>query len=370
MSTVNWNDYPLMITSEEMVPFDVSRAERIAERTMQLYNGGKGQTMISVHCQNWKIPQDVPPLNAMQFPQDMEAFLDRTAIRDYYLSREHERIGDDWIHSTRPRYGIAEHSAFLGGKVDFSTDTSYQHQICAELSDFRNLKVERDNVWMKLVVDGMKYLREKWGKYVPVCLRGADGPADLANAVRGNDIFYDVYDDPDELRELLSFCAKASRQYMEWQREQATYISGGCINGNGVWMPGKSMGHISDDLATMLSSEVHEELFMPSMREFVEGYDTVYLHTHSLGHHVLPHYTAIDNIHMYELTSDPNAAKATDVFKQYFDILADKIIFIRVGIEDILALKDYLSESKLILVCTAKDEEEAKRAMDLVEKYR
>ena len=83
MSTVNWNDYPLTITPEEMLPFDVARAERIAERTMQLYNGGKGQTMISVHCKSWKVPQGVPPLNAMQFPQDMEAFLDRSAIRDY-----------------------------------------------------------------------------------------------------------------------------------------------------------------------------------------------------------------------------------------------------------------------------------------------
>ena len=369
MKELNWESYPLTVSPEEMIPFDMARAERIAERTRALYSG-KTKTMIAIECAAWETTQKVPDLNLLRLPEDMEAFLDTIAVREYQMSKYHEKLDDDWLHAAKPRYGIAEMSAFLGGKVDFATDTTYQHPICAELSDFRNLKLDRDNLWLRLVMDGLDYMQKKWGKYVPICMRGSHGPSDLANAIRGNDIFYDIYEAPDELHELMHFCAQAVRWYTDQQRALVTPILDGIISGFGMWMPGRCMGHIGDDLSTMLSEEAFEEHFLPSLLECVDGYDSVFLHTHSLGHRMLPKYAAIDQIDIIEISNDPNTTSSAEAFRQYHDVLANKVAMVRLNYEELLSIKDCLGDSRVYLCVSTKNEEEAKRALELVEKYR
>lgn len=349
--------------------YDYSRAAAIAERTRAFYDGGNGKALIHIKsCGSLRLPS-APPLDSVRFPQDMESYLDCRAERDYLFSCFHESIDDDFIPSTAPWYGIAEHTAFLGGKVDFTPTTTFQHKICSELSDFHNLKLDRDNLWIHLVVDGMAYMK-KWEKYIPVRMRGADGPSDIANAIRESDLFFDIYDDPDELSELMSFCAKAVNFTLDLQREQATQIAGGCINGFGLWMPGKCMGQLSEDFSTMISPETYEEHFLPALKECVADCDMAMLHVHSLGHKMIPMFAAIDKIRLMELSSDPNCDRAVEVFRRYHDVLDGKVVIVAPTYEELCGMTDLLESSKTIVWYYAKDEEDAKRAMAVVEKYR
>lgn len=52
------------------------------------------------------------------------------------------------------------------------------------------------------------------------------------------------------------------------------------------------------------------------------------------------------------------------------EALANKIAMVRLNYRELLSIKDCLGESRVYLSVSVKDEEEAKRAMDLVEKYR
>jgi len=353
-----------------MIPFDYNRAEKIAKRTKAFYEGGNGKVQIHIKsCQEWKLPE-LPPLSSFNFPEDMEIYLDMVAEKDYQYARFHETIEDDFIPSSTPFYGIAEHTAFLGGEVTFSDITSFQHQICEQLEDFRKLKLERENTWLRLVVDGMAYMREKWGEYIPIRLRGADGPSDIANAIRGNDFFYDIYDDPEVVDELLQFCVKAANFTFELQRSEATKVGDGCINGFGIWMPGKCAGHISEDFSTMISKEIYEEIFFSSLKKFSENYDTVMLHTHSLGHRMIPLFAEIEKIKIIEISSDPNAERAVDVFRKYHDQLSEKVVVVKPTYEELLEMTDVLECSKTLICYDAKDEEDAKRVLAAVEKFR
>ena len=354
----------------EYVPYDFKKAERIAERTRAFYGAEEGSALIHIKsCASLKIPE-MPPLNSFSFPDDNERYLDMRAEREYAFLRFHERLDDDYIPSVSPWYGIAEHTAFLGGKVDFTPDTTFQHQICEKLEDCGSLKLDPDNMWIKLVVGGIKYLREKWGVYVPVKMRGADGPSDIANAVRGADIFYDIYDDPEGLEKLMEFCTRAVNFTLDLQREQATEIAGGRITGFGLWMPGRCMGQLSDDFSTMVSPDVYEEFFLPWLEKCVEDCDMAMLHTHSLGQKILPLFTGIEKIKLIELSSDPNSDRAVEVFRKYHRELSGKNVIVAPTYEELCGMDDLLSSSKTIIWYYAEDEEDAKRALAAVEKYR
>ena len=356
--------------NREYIPFDYKKAEQTAARMNAFYRSRRNGVQIHIKsCDSLNIPA-AAPLNSFSFPQDMERYLDGIAERDYAFARFHERIEDDFIPSTAPWYGIAEHTAFLGGKVDFTETTTFQHQICENLEDFHALKLDRDNMWIHLVADGIAYLREKWGEYIPVRMRGADGPSDIANAIRGNDLFYDIYDDPDQLQELMDFCAKAVNFTLDCQRAKATQIAGGYINGFGIWMPGKCVGHISEDFSTMISRDVYEEHFLAALEKCVSDCDMAMLHVHSLGERMIPVFAGIDKIRVMELSSDPNCARAVEVYRKHKDVLANKVVVIAPTYEELVGMDDLLREMKTVIWYYAKDEEDAKRALAAVEKYR
>jgi hypothetical protein len=351
-------------------PFDYARAEAIAKRTKEFYETKSPKTQIHIKsCGSLKLPA-MPALNTFSFPNDMERYLDMRAERDCIFAQFHKSIDDDFIPSTSPWYGIAEHTAFLGGQIDFTAATTFQHQICDELEDFRNLKLERDNLWIHLVVDGMRHMREKWGEFIPVRMRGADGPADVANAVRGSDIFYDIYDEPELLCELMEFCSKAVNFTQDLQRAEATKIADGCITGFGLWMPGKCMGQLSEDVSVMLSPDVYEEHFLPHLKNCIADSDGAMIHIHSLGHRMIPMIAALDKIHMMEISSDPNSERAVDIYRRYREELKDKTVIIAPTYEELANMEDLFETNKTLIWYYAKDEEDAKRALKLVEKYR
>ena len=351
------------------IPFDYAKAARTTERIKEFYNKKTGVQIHIKSCDSLQLPA-IPPLNSFSFPQDMERYLDLRAHNDYLFARFHETIEDDFIPSTFPWYGIAEHTAFLGGQVDFTETTTFHHQICENMEDWRALKLDRNNLWIHLVADGMAYMRNKWEEYIPVRMRGADGPSDIANAIRGNDLFFDIYDDPDELAEMMQFCSRAVNFTLDLQREQATQINGGCINGFGIWTPGKHIGHISEDLSTMISRDVYEEHFLPSLEDCVKDCDSAMLHVHSLGERMIPVFAQVDKIQIMELSSDPNCARAVEVYRKHRDVLKNKTIVIAPTYEELVGMGDLFEEGRTVVWYYAKDETDAKRALDAVEKYR
>ena len=102
----------------------------------------------------------------------------------------------------------------------------------------------------------------------------------------------------------------------------------------------------------------------------MDGYDSVYLHTHSLGHRLIPRYAAIEQIDVIEITNDPNTTSSAEAFMLHREALANKIAMVRLNYRELLSIKDCLGESRVYLSVSVKDEEEAKRALELVEKYR
>lgn len=93
-------------------------------------------------------------------------------------------------------------------------------------------------------------------------------------------------------------------------------------------MPGNCIGHISEDLSTMISPEVYEEIFLPALKECVAPYDIAMMHTHALGHKMLPIFAGIDKLKVIEISEDPKCPAPVDILRMYKGVLRDKVVML------------------------------------------
>ncbi|MGN0994581.1 MAG: hypothetical protein ACI4PD_05605, partial [Butyricicoccus sp.] len=226
-----------------MVRYHKPNLEQTMRRYHALYETDAAGAMIFIRnideLENDPAAPQVRPLNEWDFDRELEAYLDVCIAREDYLFSRREEAGllDDAIPSVQPRFGIAEHSAFLGGEVRMEETTSYNTPFILEWSDMESLHTDPENKWFRRVVDGIDYIRRQGGDRVAPRLRGGCSPADLVNFIRGNEMFTDLYDYPDEMHALLARCTQAERWFLDEQSKVVGSFEGGIINGFGFWMP-------------------------------------------------------------------------------------------------------------------------------------
>ncbi len=265
-----------------------------------------------------------------------------------------------------PWFGIAEHSAFVGGEVTFTSETSYHHPIIHQWRDMESLELREDNPWLRMVLAGQAYLMDKSeGRYY-VKLRGADGPMDIANALRGNELFVDFYECPDKVHELMDFCTKAVQWTLDRQKNVVGKLEGGVITGFDIWLPGNSVGQLSEDASTMCSPEMYREFGLPYTQRLADLYDHVFIHTHALGKHNIPVIAEIHKVDVIEISSDPNTPRAIEIYKELAEYFEDKIVVVQLTYEEILKNLDFLKSRKTIIWYSARDIDDAQRAIELV----
>lgn len=304
-------------------------------------------------------------LDSFGLPEKMEEYLDYEIARfvDYWEKRKD--IDDDIIPAMTAWYGIAEHTAFIGGEAVFGDDTSWHHPFILEWSDMKKAKLDDNNTWLRLVLDGMAYLGEKADGRYAVKLRGAEGAMDIANIARGNQMFYDFFEYPEEIHNLLDFCAKAARYTLTKQMEVAGKYMGGVITGFDIWLPGNSTGHLSEDASVMISPEHFMEFALPHTNKITAGFDHVFMHTHSVGDHNIPGIAKIDNVDYIEISNDPNSKRSMEIYKELADELEGKVVTITTDADEVRENMDFLADRKTVLWISVETAEQAREAVDI-----
>lgn len=337
--------------------------EKTNERLLKFAEAEKG-LLIQVKSIKEFTPES-RRLDSFGLPDNLVEYLDYRLgnFLDYWEKRKD--IDDDIVPAINPWFGIAEHTAFIGGEAEFADQTSWHHPFIKDWSDRGKARLDENDTWLRLVLDGLKYYAEKAGDRFAVKLRGAEGAMDIANVARGNDMFYDFYEHPDELHEFLDFCAKAARFTLTKQAEAAGKYLGGIITGFDVWLPGNSTGHLSEDASVMISPEQFREFGLVHTNKITKGFDHVFMHTHSAGKHNIPEIAAIDNLDYLEISNDPNALRSMEVYKELDEKLEGMTVVVSADMDEIKDNMEFLSEKKTILWYDAKTKEEAEKAVEL-----
>ncbi len=337
----------------------IDRARRFAT------NGATGDALVTVNVRQGGGPT-VKGLDEWSFPADMEAFLDATIAAFEHTWRGRADIQDDSIPALSPRYGIAEHSAFVAGEVDFSSMTSWPHPVISDYSELASLELREDNVWLRLVIDGLAYLRERGEGKFTIKLRGAMAPMDLANALRGNDMYMDIYERPEDLHRLLAFCVEASQWFLSHQLDVVGSFHGGILIGPALWTPGRSIGHLSEDASVLCSPDVYMEFGKPYTERLVAPYDEANMHLHTAGAHAFEGITSIDKLTSFELAPDPKQPRGIDVYKENIGLFGNRIMRLFVTFDEIKENIGFLKEAKTVLFCGAESVEEAQAIVKFV----
>ena len=315
-------------------------------------------------------PAEMPQTDALEtfdLPREIGRYCDQIIERFLRFRDAHDRFDDDWIPCLKPYLGIAEHSCFLGGKVTYGGNTSYHHPAIDDIHDWVRLRTDINTPHYRALLEGMAYLKdrsERYGFYS--ALRGGDGPMDIANAVRGNDLLYDFYDEPEAVKAFMNFCMHAAAWTFSNQYPLASEVNGGYISGMSTWMPKNSIGHLSEDASCLCSLAMYARFGYPFTSKLLEKYDYAMMHVHSLGRACIPLIAEMEKIGTFQLSGDPNQPDAIDVYKHYADVLLDRTVLLDMTPEQVMDNLDFLKIGKTIINLEAESPEEAERVLDTV----
>lgn len=310
----------------------------------------------------------VKPLEAWRFPQEYKQYMDACIQRDKAAWSLRQEVHDDLLPCLKPSYGIAEHSSFVGGTVVYGGNTSYHQPLITSWNILDQLHLEDEvNQNFRLLLDSMQYLKERSANDgFLVTLRGGYAPSDLANALRGNELFTDLYDEPRQVHRLMEFCTKAIRYSFDHQLKIIQSLSGGVMSGWNIWMPGNAIGHLSEDASCLCSAEVYREFFKPYTQALLESYDCAMMHTHGMGQHVLPEIASLEKIKWIEITNDPNQERPIEIYKKNADLLAEKIVVVNLSLDELRQNQEFLSTRKTVVQLYTKTNKEAQTAVEWV----
>jgi hypothetical protein len=339
---------------------DKEKLETILDRYKRLYLEERGTLILAAEYSWGSGEEDYKPLEEWGLPGRWKEYMDASIRRELAFWDKRRAIDDDYLPSMRPFYGIAEHSSFFGGRVDYGGDTSYHHPVIDDISQVDAVAVDEGNEHYRMLIKSMEYLKEKRPESgLVVSLRGAESPLDIANALRGNDIFLDMYDQPRDVHTLLEKCSVGLKWNLENQLKLADRVDGGVIAGLGIWMPGRSVGHISEDTSSMCSTEMYEEFGLPYSQKVLSNYDGVCIHVHGMGAHVLPFIKRLKNLLMVQIQDDPNQPSPLEIFKANAQLLKDTIVMMRMSSAELYDSKDFLKDKRTIIQISPSSDEEA-----------
>ena len=154
---------------------------------------------------------------------------------------------------------------------------------------------------------------------------------------------------PEDLKALLDYCADALVWNYEKQMGAAGDVYGGVVTGFGEWLPGRSLGHVSEDTTTMISLEQFEEFGRPRTERIFRKFDEVFIHMHALSERCLASVASLPNIRLMELSSDPNTDRAVEVWKRSREKLTRVIPVLRLTRAEIESNMDLLKSQKTVV---------------------
>jgi hypothetical protein len=292
--------------------------DRVVKRAQLFYNTAEpGHFLISAH-----IPAEAPSVPALQ---DFDLDRQLTEWLDYKLAaakpswQVKEWLDDDSIPSICPHFGVAEHSAWLGLDVRLQETTSLPVPRIHCPDDLSQITLSEGNTWFQYMKSSYDYLQTKKDGTFVLSVRGTMAPMDLANALRGDELFTDFLIQPDFCHRLMDWLVPATQWYFGHLLSWADNIAGGHVTYLcSGWMPPNGMGHLSNDTAMLCSPEVYDKFGYPYESRLVEKYDAVFYHVHNEKLHYVPRLATLPHLKLLEVTHDPKTVAPIDDLPRIF----------------------------------------------------
>jgi hypothetical protein len=212
-------------------------------------------------------------------------------------------LNDDWMPGIEAYYGFGSLGAvYCDAPLTFTDSTSYIEPALERLEDMDSLDLAQERFWSRLFVDVARYLSEKSEGRFLVSAYPNPSPLDVANLLRGNAIFTDVYEQPALFQRLLQRCLASAIANMR-RIAQATDNPGGGALAFNRWIPQGAV--LLEDAADLISPKLYREIGLPYTQRMIDEAGGAYLHHHSLGRHQYSNMAGLRGLYVEQISSDP-----------------------------------------------------------------
>jgi hypothetical protein len=161
-----------------------------------------------------------------------------------------------------------------------------------------------DSRMVRQCEDYIRYFREMLPEWIHVYQPDTQGPFDIAHLLLGNELFYMLEDNPDDVHRLMRI---ATRGYIEVTRalkralcEPETSMFHGHALACGIYMRNGGT-RVSEDTPTLLSPEMIDEFVLPYDEEALAAFGGGFIHFCGKHEYLLRKFAALRGNHAVNL---------------------------------------------------------------------
>ena len=351
-----------------------------------------GDLLIAVGCaaKNPQVPRpagEEPVPGAMHLTSEehlatnaceMGAASMRAAARS--VRRHYEESRDDYCPCAVFKPGSGYSSAmFSGADLRFLAsswgNSNYTVQPVIETWDDVDTAFSLNNRWVDYAMDFWRGAQTEYTPDVAVAPLFCRSPLDLANDMRGDRLFIDMYDSPDEVERLVRRCAEKTVALDGMFRDEFKFLREGPGGALGMRLTAPTMVFNGDPL-DLISEEMGERFNRPSFEMITEYCLTTVIHHHSIGVSRALAVSGIEGLTVQEVFQDPNGPMLRDSID---DNLIEASLRVPILLEwslnlfdNIREISDFegmieaLSNGRFILNVGGADKDQCRRYVDAV----
>jgi hypothetical protein len=304
----------------------------------------------------------VPPLRSFDLERDLHRWLDAILAAARAQWQAKEGVDDDMVPWICPRFGIAEHSAWLGMEVLLQDSTCLPVPLVHQPADLSRLRLDSDARWLRYMRDGYDYLRSRQDGTFVLGVRGTMSPMDIANAVRGDDLFLDFLTDKPFAHDLLAFVTDAIPWYYDQLLGWCDEIEGGHLMHWGHnWCPRGTIGHLSNDAAMLCGPDIYEEFGFPYEQKLISRYGRAVYHVHNQSMHFVPRLAELPGLVTLEVTHDPRTTPPVEDLDRILAVTGHANLLLHATPQQVRNALPRLGGRNVIFDVTCANAEEARR---------
>jgi len=248
-------------------------------------------------------------LTNYDFANDLDRYINDLIEQTHLVYEQRRGVRDDTLPNITPILGIGDYSAFIGGEIVFTDDTSWSRPILKKLDDWKKIDDLGSAIWYTRFLELSERLLERARPVGIPYLRGFFSPLDLAHALRGDKIYTDFYDDPEGTHQLLDFCARATIKFAEDIYSLVNKYLGDTEYGN--WFTDGFI-NMSEDIACMISPQLYREFGAPHTQMVINHFGQGLMHCHSRALYMVEEIARLKNVKNIWLATDPGHPKPID----------------------------------------------------------
>lgn len=263
---------------------------------------------------------EMPDLTEFDLDHDLERWLDHQLACSHASWAARAGVDDDTMPCICPRFGIAEHSAWLGAEVQFQRDTCLPIPMIHDKQDLVRLQLSEHTKWFKIMRRSYAYLKSKQTEDFVISVRGTMAPMDVANALRGDLLFLDFYDDPEFVHEMMRFFTRAVSWYYQHLLSWADPIEDGyAMFLADFWFP-YGLGHLTNDAAMLCNEDIYREFALPYEQELCRNFPHVLYHVHNEKMHFTPMVASLPAMRLLQVSWDPKTKPQMEDLDHIFSV--------------------------------------------------